>query len=82
MLTATRPHDLAPTSRSVTLTSRLYDARDRFPGTTAVAEAESEKRPAARQQPKRQSKSQRKGGGRGPAGNQRAQNQKRDGNTQ
>ena len=48
---------------------------------TVVPEVE-EKRPAQRQQPKRQTKSQRKGGGSSPAGNQRAANQKRNGNKQ
>jgi YidC/Oxa1 family membrane protein insertase len=59
-------------------------------GETATTEAdEVDRRPAQRQQPKRQTKSQRqsqrptKGGGpRATGGNQRGQNEKRDGNTQ
>ena len=53
---------------------------------TATEEAESgaDRRPTQRQQPKRQSKSQRqgKGGPRQPTGNQRSQNDKRNGNKQ
>ena len=50
--------------------------------TTAVADPtpEADRRPPVRQQPKRKTKSQRKGGGTTPAGNQRARNQKRNGN--
>jgi YidC/Oxa1 family membrane protein insertase len=52
---------------------------------TAESEAEADRRPPQRQQPKRQSKSQRQAkgprtGGTTPAGNQRAQNEKRNGN--
>ena len=50
-----------------------------------AAEPEVDRRPPQRQQPKRQSKSQRQAkgprtGGTTPAGNQRAQNEKRNGN--
>ena len=50
-----------------------------------TAEPEADRRPPQRQQPKRQSKSQRQAkgprtGGTTPAGNQRAQNEKRNGN--
>ncbi len=55
-------------------------------GSTVVATEveEAEKRPATRQQPKRQSKSQRqKGGGpRSPGGDQRSQNKNRDGKSE
>jgi YidC/Oxa1 family membrane protein insertase len=53
---------------------------------TATEVEPEEKRPAQRQQPKRQTKAQRQrggsGGGRAPSGNQRSQNQKRNGNQQ
>jgi YidC/Oxa1 family membrane protein insertase len=62
-------------------------ALDVASGTTATAtqdESTEDRRPAQRQQPKRQTKAQRqtKGGPKGPGGNQRGQNQKKDGNTQ
>jgi YidC/Oxa1 family membrane protein insertase len=56
------------------------DSADPATGTTATETViEAERRPAQRQQPKRQTKSQRKGGGTTPVGNQRSQNQKRNG---
>ena len=54
------------------------------PETPAAPAPKSDRRPQQRQQPKRQSKSQRQSksprSGTTPAGNQRAQNEKRDGN--
>ena len=60
-------------------------------GTAPESQAGADRRPAQRQQPKRQSRSQRqakgggtqsKGGATSPTGNQRSQNEKRNGNKQ
>ena len=62
------------------------DAAGDDPAAAPESAAEIDRRPPQRQQPKRQSKSQRQAkgprtGGTTPAGNQRAQNEKRNGNT-